>query len=838
MNSSAVSLYFFRTRKLQLFLIWVTIVVSVASFYIMNGFIDNLKLRLFHSARNISSGDIKIQAFQKMKPEWDQEIEKIIQKKYLISNMLNFPNMIKIENGNSFLVSIKAVDEFYPFYGTIKLRNQNYEPLKSGEAYLAQEAADRFGIKIGEQLILGSQNIVIKGFLEEIPDQGFTGSSGFSPVMLMRIDNAQSSGLLQYGSRVSYIKLYKAIDSSITQEKIEKDAEAIESKLGSEILGISTWKDSQNTSRSLFDRLGSYFNILSYTAVILSSIGFYLGLSAFIMKISKEGSLLYVFGVSKNRLKNSLFFLLFSLILVGCITGLLFGLWGQNYLISQTDDIIVSTATYSLNFPLILYSLLFCLITSIFIVKISIKQFLNNLNPLDYNLSFSQNYFSIKGFILYILIIFHLLTLFSWYQSGVLLPSFSLNGMILLLLLFIFGFIWSVIIFLKTIFKLWEESPTIYMASIEFFRNKKQHLPGLVGLVFSSVLVLGIISARDSLKQKLTINDQGDLANIFMMDVQKSQLPEVQSLIDSDIHYRNFNYSPLIRARLTHINGIYLEELKRRTKEKGNMRKLNFLTRSYNLTYKDKLNASEKIKKGEFWQAGYEGPGISLESEFAKDMNMKMGDTIGFDLAGIPLEGVVTSIREIDWSSLLPNFFVIFPQKKLENAPQFIIGSARVDETQLARFQNQLVDKFPNISVMELSNIFKKIRNLFEKVLKVIVVSSALCIIASLVIMFSTLIAGEEDIQKRSHLLRSSGMNTRNIFLVSFFEKTFYFVTLICSVFVLHLIWNQLISNWMQEPKSFHPMTFGIYSLIMLVLVFSPLIFNWILQKFHSSIES
>jgi putative ABC transport system permease protein len=804
----------------------------------MNGFIDSLKERLYYSARNISSGDIKIQSFQKLNPDKIQEIEKILNSKYLYSEMLVFPNMIRKENGDSFLVSIKAVDSLYPFYGTVKLFNQNFDSIKAGEGYLAKEAADRFSIKPGDKLLLGSQSILVKGLIDELPDQGFSGTSAFSPVLLIPLENARASGLLQFGSRITYMNLYKGKGAGLSQEKIEEDADTVEAKMGSEAVQVTTWKDSQNMSRSLFDRLGSYFNILSYTAVILSAIGFYLGLSAFVLKITKEGSVLYGFGVSKNRLRNCFFILFSFLVLSGCCFGLVLGLIGENYLIHQMDDLIVTTKEISFHLPLLLFTIFFCLISSGIIVTVSVKKFLKELNPLNYNLSFVPNYFSIPGFLFYIFFVFGLLALFSWYQTGVWKSSFALNGMILLLIFLLFLLIWTVIFILGIFVNPLKNQPSIYIAGIEFFRNKRQHLPGIIGLVLSSVLVLGIISARDTLKQKLTINDKNDLANVFMIDIQKSQLPEVTKFIKSNDRYRNFNYSPLVRARLNHVNHKSVEVLKEEAKQNENLKKLSFLSRSYNLTYKDSLNKSEKIIEGEFWKDGYDGLGISLEADFANSMGVKLGDTIGFDLAGIPLEGEITSIRTIDWSSLLPNFFVIFPKQKLENAPQFIIGSAKIDEQSLPTFQNQLVGQFPNISVIELGAIFKKVQILFEKVLRVLMVSSGLCVLASLAIMISTLLVSEEDASRRSFLLRSTGMNANKILLVSIIEKLLYFTSLVTTVLLLHLLWNFLMTRWMKEPIPFNIILFLIYTLTIACLIFCPLLFNRIAKIFHLEPEN
>jgi putative ABC transport system permease protein len=248
----------------------------------MNGFIETLKQRLYHSARNISSGDIKIVSQKDFKKEDIDQINSILQNHYVASEMLIFPTMVQRDQADAFLGSIKAIDTFYPLYGTVILQNQTFAPLKANECYIAKELANQFSIQAGNFIKVGTQTLQVKGFIVELPDQGITGGSAFSPVVLIRIEEARASGLLQFGSRVSYTKLFKVNHPSLTQERIEKDAEDLESKFSNEGMQVSTWKDSQNISRSLFERLGAYFNLLTYTSVILASIGFYLGISAYV----------------------------------------------------------------------------------------------------------------------------------------------------------------------------------------------------------------------------------------------------------------------------------------------------------------------------------------------------------------------------------------------------------------------------------------------------------------------------------------------------------------------------------------------------------------------------
>ena len=130
---------------------------------------------------------------------------------------------------------------------------------------------------------------------------------------------------------------------------------------------------------------------------------------------------------------------------------------------------------------------------------------------------------------------------------------------------------------------------------------------------------------------------------------------------------------------------------------------------------------------------------------------------------------------------------------------------------------------FTKISIIGVSVVFKKIQRLFEKVKKVLDVSTILCICATIAIMASALFTGEEDLERRNFYLRSIGMNTRQILLVSFYEKLFFLISLVCSVAVLLIIWNLLLGLWLNENISFQLGVFSIYLGIIGLLVFLPM---------------
>src|SRR5690606_9700775 len=108
---------------------------------------------------------------------------------------------------------------------------------------------------------------------------------------------------------------------------------------------------------------------------------------------------------------------------------------------------------------------------------------------------------------------------------------------------------------------------------------------------------------------------------------------------------------------------------------------------------------------------------ISVSDNFAEDTKVAVGDHISFNVQGVLINTVVGSIRTVDWSTMQPNFTVLFPRGVLENAPQFRIITTYVPNEQgSAVLQQELVNKFPNVSILDLRQILNVVEKLLDKI--------------------------------------------------------------------------------------------------------------------------
>lgn len=117
-----------------------------------------------------------------------------------------------------------------------------------------------------------------------------------------------------------------------------------------------------------------------------------------------------------------------------------------------------------------------------------------------------------------------------------------------------------------------------------------------------------------------------------------------------------------------------------------------------------------------------------MEEGLAKRLKVALGDTVTFMGDTGEFRAKVTSLRKVDWESLRPNFYFIFPEGALDGQPQSWLTSFRWENGN--GMLTQLNRQFPTISLLDIGAILKQVGQVLEQVsraLEVMVVLVTAC---------------------------------------------------------------------------------------------------------------
>jgi putative ABC transport system permease protein len=257
---------------------------------------------------------------------------------------------------------------------------------------------------------------------------------------------------------------------------------------------------------------------------------------------------------------------------------------------------------------------------------------------------------------------------------------------------------------------------------------------------------------------------------MFLLDIQKAQLDGVRAFLGDPVHgVGEFQLIPVLRARVVGVSGRETtldgaDDVRRRGASLG---------REFTITYRDHLEANERVVEGAFWDSPSSEPAVSVERVIAERARIHVGDTMTFDILGRSISPRVTSIRDIEWrESRNGGFVFVFRPGALDAAPQTYVAPMRgpVGAAGRARFQHDLVEHFPNVSVIDFHEILETIRDVMSKVTLAITVVGGLVLFSGGLILIGAVAMTKFQRVYEAAVFKTLGANTRMIARMLLFE--------------------------------------------------------------------
>ncbi|MGH7701621.1 MAG: ABC transporter permease, partial [Gemmatimonadales bacterium] len=304
------------------------------------------------------------------------------------------------------------------------------------------------------------------------------------------------------------------------------------------------------------------------------------------------------------------------------------------------------------------------------------------------------------------------------------------------------------------------------------YRPANQTVMVVLALGFGAFLLGTLTVVQHNLLRDLRVDGGAGRPNLVFFDIQPDQQPGLDTLL------RNTRLAPqppvpIVAMRMLEVKGRPVGTIlgdTARNEENASLGKWAF-RREYRSTYRDTTVASEKIIAGKWWNTG--GPQdretggtvpISIEVSVAAELGVTIGDTIVWDIQGIPLRSAIVNMREVNWARFEPNFYVVFPSGVLEQAPQSLVILVRVDDpAQLGRVQRTVVERFPNATSIDLSLIQQAIERIVASVVLAIRFMALFSLATGTVVLVGAVATSRFQRLREAALLKTLGATGRQV---------------------------------------------------------------------------
>jgi len=184
--------------------------------------------------------------------------------------------------------------------------------------------------------------------------------------------------------------------------------------------------------------------------------------------------------------------------------------------------------------------------------------------------------------------------------------------------------------------------------------------------------------------------------------------------------------------------------------------------REFNLSTTRDLPAGNDVVAGPWYKDAPGGAEASVEQGIAKTLGLKLGDVMRFDMAGLPVEAKITSLRKLEWGSMRANFFVIINPAAMTNAPTTYMTAFHLPQRGAA-LANTLTREYPNLTVIDVSGIIRQLQEVLDQVVTAVEFLFMFTLASGVLVLYAALMGSQAERTREAGLLRALGATRKQL---------------------------------------------------------------------------
>ncbi|MEZ9231652.1 ABC transporter permease [Vibrio amylolyticus] len=709
-------------RQGQLWPITLSLSLIIACVFALSALAERIEQVVVKQGKDALTADL---VFRSSNPIPD-ELEQAMSNSNIVGARVTSFATMAFSDSEMQLVSVKAVEGNYPLRGTMRLGTSSGEKqnVSQNELWLDSRLLSQLNVAIGDTLAIGDADFKVTGTILEEPGLSFNPFQQMPTVLIHYSDIAQT-GAIQVGSRVRYQWFLNGKGEELDQLKQEVTLTPSE-----------RWRDTNSASRTsdVFTNTTQYLSLSVAIVILMAAATLVLTCQNYVASRRTTLAMLKSLGATKRWLSHWLLLQISILLLISTAVGYSSGILLEYLLRLPLTDILPEDLPSYGSAPFV-FSLATCGLIAIPAIGIPLLNLMNTgaaeaMQPSNTSTA-KRTYYGLIMVPIVPLLVYYASNTMVWLLLGGLVGILVVLGVISLLL-----------IRLLSKFPL----PPTYQLAL----NRIHRTPVMTGMQYSALglslmLMATLWLVRTDLLQDWQQTLPADAANAFALNISEFEKDNYLSQLDDNNVERSQAY-PIIRGRLTQINGVDAKA------KEGAEEQSDALRRELNFTWGETLPDYNPVLEGE-WSTV---KGVSVESEVARDLGIRIGDTLTFTVSAQVIEAKVNSIRQVEWREMKPNFYFIFSPDLMSSHMASYLVSFRLEDSHQELVSN-LSRQFPTVSLMDIRQMGSKIEQLLKQFVWAITLLAGLGGVAGLLLIFTLLQLSLSQRQLELRLYRTLG---------------------------------------------------------------------------------
>lgn len=722
-----------RWRMPELRLLLLALIVSVTAVTAVSFFTSRVENAMQGQARQLLGGDLVLNSARPLDNAYLKRGQALGLE---TAETISFPSMAS--HGDKLQLSqLKVVSSNYPLRGDLKTAATPDAPETlatgqlpaRGEIWAEARLFAELGVQAGAEVTLGRSTFRLARVLTQEPDRS-SNLFQLAPVVLMNLDDLPATGLLTPASRASFSYLFAGDGGAVRQLRKTLEAELKPTER------IRTLDEDLSSVQQTLQRSGRFLGLAALLSVVLAGAAVALTSTSLMRRELSAVAVLKAMGMSRKWvLFDHAFSLLLTAVLAG-VVGTVLGLVVQFGLAAWLSQFVGE----DLPAPSLLPALTGLLTAVILLLGFALPQLLRlvDTSPMQILQGALQRPHQSVWVVLASLLVavFGLLCLQA--------QDLQLAAMLLAGLLVGIGLFWALSVaalrLMQAVGRKWQSR---WIPSLGRSRRAV-----LLVVVFATGLfsLLLLTTVRTDLLDRWQEALPADAPDHFLINIQPAEARSLEQFFAQ--HSIKTSLYPMIRGRLVEINGAPVNPDKLE-----NPRAQRLAEREFNLSSFSEFPVSNALLEGKWFDQGVAG--FSIEKGIGETLRFGMGDRLTFDIAGQRLSDTVTSVREVRWDSMQPNFFVIAAPGSLGEMPSTYITSIHLGAKKA--LVTDMIRQFPSVTAIDVGAIVGQVRSLIAQVSMAVQGIFVFTLIAGVVVLIAALQSQKAERRREIAILKSLG---------------------------------------------------------------------------------
>ena len=680
------------------------------------------------------------------------------------------------------LAEVKAVDQAYPLYGALQTNPQLDAPQALANidgawgAIASRDLLDRLKVKVGDGLQLGSLKLRIVAELVKEPDSLSEGFA-FAPRLFISREALAQSGLVQTGSLITHAFRVRLTDGVVLPPDLKK---SVDKQFPDAGIRITTRGNAAPQLNDSIRRFTEFLTLVSLTALIVGGSGVANAVRAYLD--SKRGVIATFKCLGAPASTITLIYLLQIMMIgaVGIVIGLVLGALAPPI----ANHFLAAYLPVETGFKLYPRALMLAALFGILTAAAFAILPLGRAREVPATALFREQGFEPSGwptlsFAASAAATFTAIGLLAIYAADERrIAVYFLAGIVVafvLLRLVAAGI--SRLAAASPSFR----SPVIRLAVGNIHRPGALTVPVVLSLGLGLMLLVSLALIDSNLRRELQGNMAVRAPDFFFVDIQSRDLYGFEKLVKAEAPSGRLTEVPMLRGRIQALNGTDVSKIKAPESVKW------VLNGDRGITYAESLPDNAKLNEGQWWPADYKGePLVSFSAQEARDLGLKVGDTVTVNVLGRQITARIANLREVDWRSMGINFVMVFTPSTFKGAPHAWIATlsdAGADGDAANAVVHAVTNAYPGISTVNVKDAIGTVTQITAQIALAIRVAASVALVSSILVLAGALAAGNRARIHDAVVLKTLGATRRT--LISAFGLEYALLGFATAVFAL-----------------------------------------------------